>query len=176
MSIRKNIIFTSGIALVLAWGGIQGLAQTLTLSPGVDYTKPNYAYSGPIRKFVDTLPELLGANGIGQYIPIAVANAPYGNPWGTTNDYYEIGLVEFIERMHIDLPVGGTKLRGYVQLVPPSHAGAVALTPCARAARRTWRPADARPHATSGPHARRAGARRAPRGTRGRARRGAPAC
>ena len=41
MSIRKNIIFTSGIALVLAWGGIQGLAQTLTLSPGVDYTKPN---------------------------------------------------------------------------------------------------------------------------------------
>ena len=128
MSIRKNIIFTSGIALVLAWGGIQGLAQTLTLSPGVDYTKPNYAYSGPIRKFVDTLPELLGANGIGQYIPIAVANAPYGNPWGTTNDYYEIGLVEFIERMHIDLPVGGTKLRGYVQLVPPGHAGAVALT------------------------------------------------
>ncbi len=129
MNTRKNIIVTSTIALVLAWGMIQGLAQTLTLSPGVDYTKPNYAYSGPIAKFTNSLPGLGGpGNEIGQYIPVAVANAPYSNPWGTTNDYYEIALVEYIERMHIDLPVGGTKLRGYVQIVPSGYSGAVALT------------------------------------------------
>jgi len=131
MNTRKNIKLTSAVALVMAWSMIHGLAATPApiLSPGVDYSMPNYAYSGPIHKFVDTLPELGGANGVGQGIPIAVANTPYSpNPWAATNDYYEIALVEYIERMHIDLPVGGTKLRGYVQIVPTGYPGAVALT------------------------------------------------
>jgi FtsP/CotA-like multicopper oxidase with cupredoxin domain len=65
-----------------------------------------------IRKFVDTLPGLTpaGANDLGQYIPIAFADT-------TTypgSDYYEIGLVQYQEKMHLDLPP--TLLRGYVQL------------------------------------------------------------
>ena len=131
MNTKRTISLTGGLALALALGTAQGLAQTLTLSPNVDYSKPNYAYSGPIHKFVDKLPGLTpgGTNGVGQYIPLAVANTPYGAPYGTGCDYYEIGLVEYIEHMHPDLPASGTKLRGYVQIVPSSYSGAVRLDP-----------------------------------------------
>ena len=69
------------------------------------------AYTGGIRKFVDTLPGLGSgaANNLGQYLPIAIPN--------TTSypgsDYYEISLVEYTEKMHSDLPA--TRLRGYKQ-------------------------------------------------------------
>jgi FtsP/CotA-like multicopper oxidase with cupredoxin domain len=98
---------------------------------------PNYANSplplvdpatqtvtGGIRKFVDTLPGLgaAGANDLGQYIPVANAtanqNAADGYSPGTwagpTADYYWIGLIQYQEKMHADLPA--TTLRGYVQL------------------------------------------------------------
>ena len=67
--------------------------------------------TGGIRKFVDRLPGLTaaGANGLGQYIPVAVPD--------TTSypgsDYYEIELGQYAERMHSDLPP--TTLRGYRQ-------------------------------------------------------------
>ena len=64
-----------------------------------------------IRKFVDTLPGLNTPNNLGQQIPIAVPDI-------TTfpgSDYYEIGLVQYQEQMHSDLP--STTLRGYVQLM-----------------------------------------------------------
>ena len=104
-------------------------------------TTPNYANSPlptldtsgnvvpgtGIRKFVDSLPGLgaAGANDLGQYIPVAV-------PDQTTYpgaDYYVIGLIQYTEKMHSDLPP--TKLRGYVQLnasgnatvTPPSYLG-----------------------------------------------------
>ena len=103
-------------------------AQNIDLTPGVDYTLGNYAYSPPLRKFVDKLPGLTaaGANSLGQYIPIAVPNIPYGTPY-PGSDYYEIGLVEYTEQMHQDLPNTGTKLRGYVQIVPSSYPNAVPL-------------------------------------------------
>ena len=68
-------------------------------------------FNGGIRKFVDRLAGLTaaGANGIGQYIPIAV-------PDTTTYpdaDYYEIELGQYSERLHTDLPP--TLLRGYRQ-------------------------------------------------------------
>ena len=129
---KRNLSFCAGLtAAVLCWGTGQSFAGGPILSPNVNYSFPNFAYSGPIHKFVDTLPGLQGqtgaANGVGQYIPIAVANTPYSSPYGTTNDYYEIGLVEFIERMHADLPATGTKIRGYVQIVPSDYSGAVPL-------------------------------------------------
>ncbi len=82
----------------------------------------------PLRKFVDTLPglDLVGANNLGQYIPVAI-------PDKTTypgSDYYEIGIVEYTEKMHSDLPKA-TTLRGYVQLETASNAATskhVALT------------------------------------------------
>lgn len=95
------------------------------INPAVDINLPNWSYSPNLRKFVDSLPGLtaVGVNNLGQYIPIAVPDTiTYPG-----SDYYEIGLVEYRERMHSDLPAvsgnkldpaatGGTKLRGYVQL------------------------------------------------------------
>jgi FtsP/CotA-like multicopper oxidase with cupredoxin domain len=73
--------------------------------------EPNWAWSPRIRKFVDRLPQLGqgGANGLGQYVPIAVADTiTYPG-----SDYYEIEVREFTEKMHSDLKP--TTLRGYVQ-------------------------------------------------------------
>ena len=84
-----------------------GIISVITLKdPGTGYLIPG------IRKFVDTLPGLTsaGANNLGQYIPLAV-------PDQTTfpgADYYEIGVVQYEEKMHSDLDP--TTLRGYVQL------------------------------------------------------------
>ncbi|MDD5370605.1 MAG: multicopper oxidase domain-containing protein [Anaerolineaceae bacterium] len=110
--------------------------------PTVDPTTG--AITGGMKKFLDTLPGICGVltangsgtNSLGQCLPIAV-------PDRTTflnSDYYEIGLVEYVEQMHPDLPAvvqgngtnavpatGGTKLRGYVQIVPSTTAGAVPL-------------------------------------------------
>jgi len=84
------------------------------------FNTPNYAYSPPLRKFVDTLPGLGSANqnNLGQYIPVGI-------PDTTTypgSDYYEIEMGQFREQMHGDLPAvspdetsGGTLLRGYRQ-------------------------------------------------------------
>lgn len=74
--------------------------------------------TGGIRKFVDSMPGLdtAGKNDLGQYIPVAV-------PDKTTypgSDYYEIAVVQYIEKMHKDLPP--TTLRGYVQLETPANA------------------------------------------------------
>lgn len=120
----------SGATATATVSGGQITGITLT-SGGTDYTAPQVvitdagggsgatatatiggALSGGIRKFVDSLPTLGpgGANGLGQYLPVAVADT-------TTypgSDYYEIGLVEFQEQMHSDLPP--TIMRGYVQL------------------------------------------------------------
>lgn len=87
----------------------------------------NWANSPIIRKFVDTLPGLTaaGINNLGQYIPLAVADA---NAY-PGSDYYEIGLVQYTEQMHSDLPP--TTLRGYVQLETAANAGVskhIALT------------------------------------------------
>ncbi|WP_175491888.1 fibronectin type III domain-containing protein [Paenibacillus sophorae] len=85
----------------------------------------NWAYSPPLRKFVDAMPGLgpSSTNALGQYIPIAA-------PDTTTypgSDYYEIAVVEFKEQMHSDLPP--TTLRGYVQLSTTAVPGAhIALT------------------------------------------------
>jgi len=72
----------------------------------------NWAYSPPLRKFVDALPGLGvgGKNALGQYIPVAVADTTTYSG----SDYYEIAVVEYSEQMHSDLPP--TVNRGYVQL------------------------------------------------------------
>jgi len=93
---------------------------TGTLVPDY-FGSPNWAFSPPLTKFVDALPGLgpSGANALGQYIPIAVADT-------TTypgSDYYEIAVVEYEEQLHSNLLP--TRLRGYVQIstsvVPGAH-------------------------------------------------------
>ena len=102
------------------FGGFANYANSAL--PTVD---PNTgAITGGIRKFVDALPGLTsaGANNIGQYIPVANAtanqNAADGYApltWaGPEADYYWIGVIQYTEQMHSDLPP--TTLRGYVQL------------------------------------------------------------
>jgi len=129
-------------AVILACGFSQGSADAaptlITGSNGYylpDYmTTPNWANSPPLRKFVDKLPGLNSANGLGQMLPVA-------EPDTTTYpdcDYYEIELVQFREQMHSDLsPVagdkmaatsGGTLLRGYRQTNAPTQ-GAVLSVP-----------------------------------------------
>ncbi len=92
---------------------------------GSGFTKP-IAGTG-IRKFVDALPGLALAdgtkssytngagytankNGLGQLIPQAIPDTTTF----TGSDYYVIGLVEYTQKLHTDLPP--THLRGYVQL------------------------------------------------------------
>jgi FtsP/CotA-like multicopper oxidase with cupredoxin domain len=92
--------------------------------------------SGGMRKFVDGLPGLCGIsapNDLGQCIPIATPDTTTfpgnltANPPVPAADYYEIGLVQYYEQLHADLPAAGTELRGYVQLVPSTFPGAVPL-------------------------------------------------
>ncbi len=75
--------------------------------------------SGGIKKFIDSLPGLgpSGASTLGQYLVIASPdNSTYPGC-----DYYEIGLVQYTEKMHTDLPP--TLLEGYVQISTPSVPG-----------------------------------------------------
>ncbi|GIJ07259.1 hypothetical protein ACFFMR_12405 [Micromonospora andamanensis] len=87
---------------------------------------PNHAYSplpahdedGQVvtgtgmRKFLDPLPGLgpLGRTPLGAHLPVAVPDT-ITHPGC---DYYEIGLQEYTQRLHRDLPA--TRLRGYRQL------------------------------------------------------------
>jgi FtsP/CotA-like multicopper oxidase with cupredoxin domain len=105
--------------------------EALVADPATGYLVPDYfgtanwAYSPPLRKFVDAMPGLgpINTNALGQYIPVAVADT-------TTypgSDYYEIAVIEFKEQMHSDLPP--TTLRGYIQLSTAVVPGAqIALT------------------------------------------------
>lgn len=110
---------TTTILMLAALAQLSGIGQGEAVAgpreSGVpDYfNTPNWANSPPLRKFVDGLPGLNSAqpNNLGQYIPVAV-------PDTTTypgSDYYEIEVGEYTEQMHSDLPITGTKLRGYRQ-------------------------------------------------------------
>ena len=93
--------------------------QNYQIGPGSipDYlTNPNWAYSPPLRKFVDKLAPLGcdQTNNLGQCVPVAVPDiVTYPG-----SDYYEIEIVQFHEQMHSDLPAGtaATTMRGYHQI------------------------------------------------------------
>jgi FtsP/CotA-like multicopper oxidase with cupredoxin domain len=146
---KKCSILIGWVVFVFFLKISQGWAQTGP-NPLVDYTKPNFAYSPPLRKFVDSLPGLTtaGTNNLGQYIPVATPNT---NTY-PGSDYYEIALVEYREQLHSDLPpvvggktdrlaTGGTKLRGYVQEVSgvavgePHYLGPLILATAGRPVR-----------------------------------------
>ncbi len=85
-------------------------------------TVPNWNYTPPLRKFIDTLPLLTpeGSNNRGQYIPVAVPdkNAYPGLTPGSESDYYEIAVVQYTQQVHSELPA--TTFRGYVQIDTPA--------------------------------------------------------
>jgi FtsP/CotA-like multicopper oxidase with cupredoxin domain len=112
-ALRMKILKASTAAV----GGVSASASVLTTpTPGgvPDYfgAWANWAYSPPLRKFVDTLPGVgaANANNLGNFIGQAY-------PDTTTypgSDYYEIELREFEQQLHSDMPP--TRLRGYVQV------------------------------------------------------------
>lgn len=69
-----------------------------------------------IRKFVTALPGLgpAGANSIGQYLPLATKTA--SSFAGLATDVYNLGVKQFAERMHPDLP-GSTHFWGYYDMI-----------------------------------------------------------
>ena len=95
-----------------------------------DFNGVSHPSGTAIRKFVDPLPGICGPAGT----PIPAISwtpgspavnkcIPLANPNTTLypgSDYYEIGIVEYTEPMHADLPKA-TKLRGYVQLNDPAN-------------------------------------------------------
>lgn len=88
---------------------------TVTVNPDNSTT-----VTGGIRKFIDSLPLLgpEGANNLDEYISVGIPdNVTYPG-----SDYYEIAVVEYMQKMHTDLPE--TKFRGYVQLETPANYNA----------------------------------------------------
>ncbi|MBP2675570.1 MAG: ompB-2, partial [Deltaproteobacteria bacterium] len=113
MSKRKLLRLTAMVfmAFALPWGADVGLAFGVPGGTPDYFNTPNWAYTPPLRKFVDTLPGLGfgNRNNLNQYIPVAIPDtATYDG-----SDYYEIELGEYSEKMHSDLPP--TRLRGYRQ-------------------------------------------------------------
>ena len=133
---KRNKIMFIGLSMAicaLLWSVDQaGAIQPLT--PGVDYTKGNYAYSPTtIKKFIDSLPNINAANNLTQQLPRAVPDTITFPGC----DYYEIAVGQYREQLHTNLPAvvgsktsinlgsGGTMLRGYAQ----EHNGALAGDP-----------------------------------------------
>ncbi|MBI4692497.1 MAG: fibronectin type III domain-containing protein [Gammaproteobacteria bacterium] len=113
----------AGLGSGMDLGGLEFPVPTyFANSPSGDYTDwaGNAHQSGTaLRKFVDTLSSVpglapstnAGVNNLGQSLPLAAADtASYPG-----SDYYWIGIVEYTEKMHSDLPKA-TTLRGYVQI------------------------------------------------------------
>jgi FtsP/CotA-like multicopper oxidase with cupredoxin domain len=90
----------------------------------------------PLRKFVDTLggvynglENLPGATDLQSGIPLAIP-VKWVNPYTgvtTSDDYYELAIVEYTEQLHSDL-AKPTRLRGYVQIETPALAGKKDIT------------------------------------------------
>jgi len=112
MSMKRVTILLYGMLAVTALSCGIDQANAQGFNTGVDYTKPNFANSPNIRKFVDSLPGLgfANRNNLGQYIPVAIPDTvTYPGA-----DYYEIGLKDHTEQMNSDLPA--TQIRGYYQI------------------------------------------------------------
>ena len=96
--------------------GLDGMPLALADCPAGRTLGTYYANSDILEKFIDELPVLMDpttAPAGAKFIPTAVADT-------TTypgSDYYVMGVVEYSQRMHTDLPKA-TTLRGYVQLYP----------------------------------------------------------
>ena len=118
---RIVISITMIVAIALLVGG-KNMAYA---GPGGGTYYANSPASGvtgtALRKFVDSLPGICnvstwgptnnGVNELGQCIPLAQADTTTY----TGSDYYEIGLRQYSEKMHSDLPKK-TTLRGYYQI------------------------------------------------------------
>jgi FtsP/CotA-like multicopper oxidase with cupredoxin domain len=105
---------------------VGGAGQLAVPGPGFQLPQPDYMFgtasnwhnTKPIHKFVDGLPGLgyENRNNLNNFIPVA---KPMANPYDATSDYYEIGVVEYTQKLHSEL--NATKLRGYKDLNPAAE-------------------------------------------------------
>ena len=92
--------------------GVAAAAVAVTPGMAPDYFGvANWAFSPPLRKFVDPLPGFCPTGGGGVAKCISIAHPDTITYPGS--DYYEIEVRQYQEKMHTDLPP--TTLRGYVQ-------------------------------------------------------------
>lgn len=102
--------------LVCLDADLDGMPLPLASCPADRQIGTYYANSDVLEKFVDELPVLMDptqAPAGAKFIPVALPDtASYPG-----SDYYVMGVVEYAQRMHSDLPKE-TTLRGYVQLYP----------------------------------------------------------
>jgi FtsP/CotA-like multicopper oxidase with cupredoxin domain len=107
-------------ALVTGGGFPDG--TTITAITGQPVTADSGA---PLRKFVDNLggaynglETLSSLTDLQSGMPVAIPESNWKNPFNgvqTGDDYYEIAVVEYTERLHSDM-AKPTRLRGYVQI------------------------------------------------------------
>ena len=132
-------VYGTGADVTFPATAVSGVVQPITIAPGgvgADFSAPivtitdptgtgatatatiGGALTGGIRKFVDPMPIPLFAQGS--------SCSSIGYSGTQSADCYEIWLVEYRRQMHSDLPsvtgtwpnqTGGTKLRGYVEVV-----------------------------------------------------------
>ena len=120
---KTRVLAVTPLLMLASFLGVAGpLHAQMPMAPGIGQTPdylgmtPNWAFTQPLSKFVDKLPGLGSgnANNLGQFIPVAVADTTtYAG-----DDYYEVAVVEYTEKMHSELPKA-TRLRGYVQIETP---------------------------------------------------------
>ncbi len=99
----------------------QGIQKAFDPATGLISDTVTVDTGTPLRKFVDPM---AGAyNGLdGNGIPVAIAEKWVDLSGKTTgDDYYEMAVVEYTQRMHSDL-AKETRLRGYVQIETPAIA------------------------------------------------------
>jgi len=146
MSKRKFLIFVSlllALAIIPLGVNRAAAAPPLQVHPSGYYwpdyyTTPNWAFSPPLTKFKDDLPNLWDPrNG-----PAPARSIPLAVPDVVTypgSDYYELELRQYTQVMHSELPA--TTLRGYVQVnngtdtsgCTPPVPGAPVATDCTTA-------------------------------------------
>lgn len=125
----QSMLLQAGLATLSAPQAFGEVIDPVTGYLVPDYFgSPNWAYSPrSIRKFIDKLAGLGPdqANLLGQYIPLAIPDTEsYPNDSATgakASDYYEIAVVEYMEKMHSDLEP--TRNRGYVQIDTKTNPG-----------------------------------------------------
>jgi FtsP/CotA-like multicopper oxidase with cupredoxin domain len=118
MERRRSLMIIGLLAATASFvGGMAtGWAAPVT-GPGdtPDYFEtPNWAFSPPLTKFVDSLPNLWDPKGGGVAPAKCIAIAVPDSTTYPGCDYYEIELRQYAETMHSELPP--TTLRGYVQV------------------------------------------------------------
>ncbi len=118
-----TVTITDGTGLGASAVAVVGngvIASIPVTSGGTGYDTPATGLASyGLRKFVDTLPNLVVGVADTTSFPVSLNGGP-----APAADYYEVALVQYTQKMHSDLPP--TLLEGYVQILTPAIAASCA--------------------------------------------------